>query len=518
MTAGAVRASPGACAIAALGAMGLALLWLSPVVVSWHDSADLGHAWAVPLLMGYLWWERWGERPATLARAAVPAGWWVLVVILAVVELPLRLLLTPFPLWPAVLALFTALAAAVALGAAWLAAGRAGLRWLAGPLLLLVSALPAPSVVESAVIIPLREVMAGLAAEISNLAGHPAVAVGTSVRLATGWVGIDEACGGIRSLQACFMIGLFFGEWYRFSLGRRVVLAGLGVLAALLGNFGRVIFLSLRANAGMDAVHAAHDTAGWVAMGLSLLLTGWLACHWAGYRWPQQRILARPATMPSPARWWLAAVVLLFAVNEAGTRWWFARGEAARVVIPQWTASLPEKHWSFQPSPLTETARDMLRPDVYRAGSWRTGSDTRAWAYYVEWHRGQVARFLPFLHNPTVCLPLSGCELVGTLEHIKVRWAGGEIEFFAYKFRRLQEDMLVAFTIWDPSRGQPLQAMEKTGSANAWWRQQWKEVTEARQNQPAQLLTVSISWEDHAPEKMQTLLEQVIIANANKSH
>ena len=37
--------------------------------------------------------------------------------------------------------------------------------------------------------------------------------MGTSVRLGNGWVGVDDACGGIRSLQACVMIGLFFGEW-----------------------------------------------------------------------------------------------------------------------------------------------------------------------------------------------------------------------------------------------------------------------------------------------------------------
>jgi len=500
--------------LATLAVIVLAACWFFPVTVSWRFAPDLGHAWAVPLLMAYLWWERWGERPALVNRGIPKSGWWLLAIAVGAVELPLRLLLTPFPQWPMLLATYTLLFVTVALTAAWLVAGRAGVRWIGSPLILLFSVLPVPSLVENTLIIPLREIWAALSAEISNLLGLPAIAMGTSVRLGNGWVGVDEACGGIRSLQACVMIGLFFGEWYRFSLWRRVWLVAAGIGAALLGNFGRVLFLSLRASAGARAVESAHDLAGWIAMAASLALTGWLACRWAGYRFPEQRIAPRLEAPPTQARssgfLWLAAVAALFVLNDAGTRLWFTYGERVRAAIPQWTAALPERHWSFHRTPLTEGARALLRPDIFTGGSWRTESNVSVSGYYVEWRRGQVARSVPFLHNPTVCLPLAGCELVSTLYPFTVRWSGGEIPFFAYKFHRVGEDILVAFTIWDPARGRLLTKPGEFRSWKEWWDTQWTEVREARQNQPAQLLTVTVPWQDGATQLAQNLLGQII--------
>lgn len=504
----------------------IAACWLLPVTVSWRFAPDLGHAWAVPLLIGYLLWERWNEFAAALpSRDPAPLApgsrarrlLWVLAVGLACVQPPLRVFLAPFPQWPALLGLYTLTFLSVALAGAWMLGGRAGLRWIGGPLVLLVSALPVPSSFEGAVIIPLRELWAALTAEISNLLGLPALAIGTSVRLGAGWVGVDEACGGIRSLQACVMIGLFFGEWYRFRLLRRLALLAVAVAAALLGNFGRVLFLSLRASSGLHAVESSHDLAGWIAMGFSLVLTGWLACRWAGYRFPEQARTVAPAPAAataapiSLAAVWLSFIAAIFAASDVGTRLWFARGESQRRAgVAQWTVALPEKHWSFRRTPLVESARDMLRPDNYVAGVWRAESNVQVAAYYIEWRRGQIARSVPFLHNPTVCLPLAGCELQGALEPLDIDWPGGAIRFFAYKFRRGSEDILVAFTIWDPSRGGPLTSPGDLSTWREWWRAQWREVREARQHQPAQLLTVTVPWSGAAAPIARDVLQKIV--------
>ncbi|HVU22869.1 MAG TPA: exosortase/archaeosortase family protein [Opitutus sp.] len=511
--------------LAASGAV-LAGCWLAPVTVGWRTAPDLGHAWAVPLLMAYLWWERWSERPPVIPNRRLNVAWWLLLAALAAVDLPLRLLLAPFPLWPMPLLCHTALFAGIAILGGWLFAGRPGVKWISGPLLLLISTLPMPSYLENTIIIPLRQIWASLSAEISNLVGLPALAYGTSVRLGNGWVGIDEACGGIRSLQACVMIALFFGEWYRFSLWRRLVLLVAAIAAALLGNFGRVLFLSLRANAGAHAVESAHDLAGWIAMGASLVLTGWLACRWAGYRWPESwsRGVATAPQAPAPpsgagsplrrvgpAAIWLAALALILVGVEGATRAWFAHGRAVRrASVPQWTAALPVKHWSFRSGPLTEPARELLRPDTFLAGSWRTDSNLAVSGYYIEWKRGQVARSIPFLHNPTVCLPLAGCELESSLAPIDVSWSGGSIPFFAYKFHRMGEEILVAFTIWDPSRGRLLEKPDSYRSWAEWWSAQWAEVREARRDQPGQLLAVTLPWTENAPDMMRLVLMQLI--------
>ncbi len=443
--------------------------------------------------MLYLWWERWDERPAAVSLSTLSGRWWLIAVSLIFAQIPLRLLLTPYPLWPALTALHTAAMAAGALGAAWLWAGKPGVRWIGGPLLLTVSTLPVPASIETTMIGPLREAMASLTAEISNLAGQPALASGTSVRLASGWVGVDQACGGIRSLQACVMIALFFGEWYRFDWGRRAKLVAVGAVAALAGNLARVLYLSFTAGSGgQDAVDTAHDLAGWSAMLGSLALTAWLACRWAGYRLPKQRHQSNVRGSSAGALRWFAVVTVGVALAETGSHVWYWRGQQATASVPRWTAQLPTDGPSYQVAPLSTAAREMLRPDAFAAGSWRQGELTLA-AYYVEWRRGQAARSIPFLHNPTVCLPMSGCELIDALPPLDVRWALGTIRFHVYRFRRIGEDFIVAFTIWDPTRGAPLIRAEEEASWRDTWRTRWREVRSARKHQPAQLLTVSIT-------------------------
>jgi hypothetical protein len=55
--------------------------------------------------------------------------------------------------------------------------------------------------------------------EVLGWLGIPAMAHGNVIEVATGMVGIDEACSGIRSFQSSLMISLFFGEFYALSRG-----------------------------------------------------------------------------------------------------------------------------------------------------------------------------------------------------------------------------------------------------------------------------------------------------------
>lgn len=475
---------------------GLAALALAPLTVAWDQAPDLGHGWAAPMLAGYLCWERWGERPARIQRGALSGGWWVAGVLLVVAAILPRLLLTPYPLWPVALAFYEGLFAALALGLAWLTMGWGGVRWLGGALLVFLGTLPWNSRLEQLLIFPLREGMASLAAELSFLIGRPAVAAGSSIRLASGWVGIDEACGGIRSLQAALMAALFFGEWLRLSWPRRLGLLAVGAAAAVVGNFLRVLFLMWRAGYGPDALHAAHDMAGWCALGVSLLLV------WGGARWLRAGTVA-PAPVATAARATAPAVstrsilrlawtvlVALLAI-DAGTRWWYARGAAIEsATVPQWTVRFPEGDRTFHPQPLAAEAGEILRPDGYAAGLWNGSDGRQRSAYYIEWKKGQAARSVPFLHNPTVCLPMAGCELVRETGTILVHWEGGEIPFHTYVFRQMNDEFAVAFTVWDPSRAQPLDAVKP--GWRGWWEAQWRDVREGHRDQPAQLFTFAL--------------------------
>jgi exosortase/archaeosortase family protein len=340
----------------------------------------------------------------------------------------------------------------------------------------------------------------------------PALSAGTTVRLAQTWVGVDENCGGMRSLQAGVMAGLFFGEWLRLAWPRRLGLVAIGILAAVLGNLLRILLLVWRASVGGDAaLHAAHDVAGWLALATSLGVTGVVA---AALRPPARAALPLPKAifvrtpLPRPMLRWAATVAVLLTVIELGTRGWYLLGAARRAAnVPQWTARFPADAAGFHVVPLAEDTRELLRPDHFSAAEWRDQEQHLAGAYYVEWQRGQAARSLPFLHNPTVCLPLSGWVLVRAAGTQSVRWSGGEIPFHAYVFRRTGEEFVVGFAIWDPSRGRPLAST--AAGWNAWMAAQFSDVIEARADQPAQLLSLAL-WCAGAEERLGSTLATLI--------
>jgi exosortase len=488
--------------IVALWALTLGALLLIPLSTAWSLAPDLGHGWAAAILMVYLWWERWDERPAISSmRPGVMA--WVFLIAASGLLVPLRLLLTPYPLWPMVLLVYLVGLILLLLVATWLLAGRAGLPWVAAPLIILLGVVPWPGFVERLIILPLREGVAMIVAEISNLLGHPALTAGTSVQLAHGWVGIDEACGGIRSLQAAVMTALFFGVWLRLKWSRRLALILVAGLAAVAGNFFRVLFLAGLAGGSGDALAAWHDPAGWAALGFSLGLTGWVGWLWRSFGQTPRPI--RPVPAPEckaefvrSLRFWFGISLICMIFTETGTRLWYARGAAeVRETVPQWRVNFPTATITYRALPLSEPAREMLRPDRFESGSWIGPDQLLRSAYLIEWQAGQVARSVPFLHNPTVCLPYAGCELVRELGVIQVRWSGGLIPFHTYVFRSMNEDMLVAFTVWDPVRGRELQ--DTVEGWGAWWQRQWRDVSEARQHQPAQLLAFAVmgGGEDH---------------------
>lgn len=499
------------------GAIALAII--SPLANAWSAAPDLGHGWLTPLLLAFLWWERWTELPS--ARPAPPhlVLWGVGLALLGVLMLPVRLLLGPYPFWPSAVALFTLTSIAATLALAWLLAGKAGVKWFGWPLVLLAGAMPWPTSIETTLILPLRELMAQIAAEISNLLGRPALAAGTSIRLGSGWVGIDEACGGIRSLQACVLIGLFFGEWFRLGLARRGALVIAAAGAAVAGNFARVLFLSSRNSA--ESVTQAHDIAGWAALLVSMLATGVLAWFWAGRRLPAAPLNtpARPAKGPRSKVWVVAAVfasVLL--LNEVGTRIWFSYRPSPAAHESQWTARFPSGLKSYQAEPLSDIARDLLRPDVFASGRWRDAQDESIAAYYIEWRKGQTARAIPFLHNPTVCLPLSGCELLDTLPPLEIEVGALRIPFQAYRFRRIDRELLVVFTVWDPTTAAPLKQGGVGGGLQAWTGARWTDVVERKQHQPAQMLAVAIPWSETSEQEMRWLLGKILVPASASSN
>jgi len=266
-----------------------ALSWLAPAFLAmawlvtkvrwfWNNNPDLQFGWIVLLLCGYLFWEAWTARPALDLR---PRGW---ALSLACVGLPLLFLvqiyqvaLGPNASSTVGLALGVELAVAANLG---LVFGWPGLRQFGMAFGFILIAMPMPSMVQGPVVGGLQSFVAAINTEVLNLIGIPAQQVGSLIHLPNGTVGIDEACSGIRSLQSTIMAAVFIGYVSLKRNSLRLLLFGVGVVLAIVGNLGRSLYLSLMAHwRGMEAIETVHDAAGWSVLAFTaagVILVSWL--------------------------------------------------------------------------------------------------------------------------------------------------------------------------------------------------------------------------------------------------
>ncbi len=477
----------------------LALLWSEALwrwQAVWVNLPDYGFGWAVPVLAAFLAWERWPDRPPAAAEAGARVWLWCagLTPALALTGL-LRLILEPFPLWPAALWLFTAMVLGLTLSLLTLAYGRATARHFAFPLAFMATALPWPAFVDTNFVLPMREALAALAAQIVNFSGYPAIAHGTVIRVGAGRVGVDEACSGIRSLQAASMVALFLGELNRYSGRRRLALFGVGVALALGTNLLRTVFLAWQsALHGPDAVGQWHDPAGYA---LLLICLGGLVAVTLLWRRHAPTFAPRPPDAMhrgslSLARRLSLALAAAIVVIEAGTQLWYAHGELQARHALRWEAQLPRTRPDYRDDPFTASMQSMLACDTHQLGHWTADDGAPRAGYVIGWQRGQAARFTTALHNPTVCLPLSGSQLLADRGLVNIEVGKLKLPFQAYVFASELGPMHIYYLLWDVRAGQPF--VRRTGRLGTlgWIAQQWEDVRQARRNFEATVLTLAI--------------------------
>ncbi len=490
-----VRAYP-ALLVAALAVAGAELLlqWGR----AWSVSPDLGWGWAVAALTGYFLWVRWTDRPPPRewAGPAVPLVVRAAAVAAALTLLPLsRLLLEPFPGWPLAQWLHGSTVIGIILVLVASAEGVPRARHFAWPLVFSLSALPWPAFITQGAIGHLRIGLSSLVAEILNLCGEPAIATGTVIEVGPGLIGIDEACGGIRSLQTAVIVALAIGELRRDKWPRRLSWLGAGIGVALLANMLRIGTLCLICSrAGRGAFVLWHDRVGDMEMIFTLGVLALLAIR-AGIPPPPPAGPAGTAPRGMPHGATSLAVLLIAAIvaTEAGTLAWFGIGDRESAGTPRWTAHLPARAPSFTASEFTPAMQELLQCDAHDLGRWRDSSGARRAGFVLEWHKGHVAQYAIRLHNPDICLALSGSELLATRPPIVVKVGALELPFAVREFRRGSQVYHVYFLPWNVSSGRPLPIVETPGDSSlSWFDRQWSEVRARRRNLEAREVAIAI--------------------------
>jgi exosortase len=425
------------------------LLALSPLAGYWNTNPQYSYGWLVPPLALLLAWRRWRIRPAP----DEPARWSMPVIFAsAVVVFPAWLIVQPNPGWRLVPWMLTLSAVAGTVALCARLGGKSWVRHFAFPILFPLTAVPWPSGPEEVVVQGLMRFVAAVTVMLMNLAGLAAVQRGNLVEVATGVLGVDEACSGVRSLQASFMAALFLGEFYRLKTGVRLALVAIGFGAALLTNIARTAFLSYSAaRHGIAAVGQWHDPAGYTVLTICLVVIAIFA-NWFHAR--TRADFAPPATAPAhplPVRIGLIlAAWLVFVIIS--TQVWYSphsQGESAT-----WTLALPPE---AKEEPLPANTLSLLGCDRTHAANWRDKTGAHWTIFYLEWDPSNSrTALLARVHRPEVCLPSAGLVEAGPRRRLTISVATFDLVFESMHFRDSKgHDAYVFYCPWEIVPGQP---------------------------------------------------------------
>jgi len=236
---------------------------LKHLAIQWRDDPDMGHGFFVPLVVGFIIWQRRDE----LAKTEIRPNWWGLALVLFGAA---QLLLGTLGV-----ELFTSRTAFVvtAIGSVWYLGGTRILKKLAFPLALLFLMVPIPGVVYNQLTFRLQLLASRLADGALEFLSIPVVREGNILELVNMRLSVVEACSGIRSLLTLTFLSLVYGYFFEKRLWARVVLLLSTIPIAILANASRVTFTGILSQLKPDLAEGFfHESTGWILFMISLAL------------------------------------------------------------------------------------------------------------------------------------------------------------------------------------------------------------------------------------------------------
>jgi exosortase len=239
---------------------------LGALVRQWSSDPDMGHGFFVPVIAGYIVWQK---RNELLAIEPQPNWWGLAVVIVGGVQLMIGTLGVE---------LFLARTSfvIVLIGAVWLLGGNLMLKKLAFPLFLLFFMVPIDAVIYNQITFPLQLLASRLADGALTLLSVPVLREGNILELPNQRLSVVEACSGIRSLLSLTFLSLVYGYFFEKKTWIRVVLFFSTVPIAIVANSSRVTMTGILTQVKPEAAEGFfHEAEGWVifmvALGIMIL-------------------------------------------------------------------------------------------------------------------------------------------------------------------------------------------------------------------------------------------------------
>ena len=510
-------------ALAFFAALAAVWGWLFFILTGeWEANEQYSHGWFIPLLAGWIFWQRWTTRPAAEpARGLLLAASW-LVLLALVVPAALGILIAgAYPDWRVVLWGLGAAAFAASVALTALAGGWPWVRHLSFAYVFALVAIPWPTGPERWLTEELSLLAAQIAAWVLPLMGIAAMCYGTTIDVGSEVLGVDDACSGIRSFQSSIMAALFLGELYALRWGYRIGLVLAGLIAAYGFNILRMLILSVAvANGGVDALDRLHDPAGFAIL-IATIGVLWLIC-WVFQNFPgsQQplataKIQSGLGQIAKPPAFACVAAVAAMALMAGGSEGWYWWKNKNAVRAPAWTVASADAASGLTDEELDERVKEMLRFDRGFERSWRDQSGRQWHMIFTEWEPKRMSLHYAQPHLPEQCQRMIGREIVSKSELRKAEANGVTIAYNLYKIRAGADEFYLMYVVNDDRiSGQQLTVERALPSTRM------KAVMAGRRNMGQRSMQLALVGEPDAAvaeQEMLELLPQLVVPAATAS-
>lgn len=234
---------------------------LRPMVQEWIDMEEMGHAFFVPLVAGYVVWN---ERKEIMSLPVRPNYWALLLVVWGFIQMLLGFLGADF--FIARTAFLMSL-----FGVCWTLLGTAIMRKLLFPFFLLLFMIRIPLFIYQQITFPLQLFASSVAEHALNFIGIPVLRDGNILELPSQRLSVVEACSGIRSLLSLSFLSLAYGYMFESRLWMRVVLFIATTPIAIVANASRVTLTGILSEYKKElATGVYHSFEGWVIFVIAL--------------------------------------------------------------------------------------------------------------------------------------------------------------------------------------------------------------------------------------------------------
>jgi exosortase/archaeosortase family protein len=264
-------------------------------------------------------------------------------------------------------------------------------------------------------------------------------------------VGVEEACSGIRSLQATLMISLFLGAYYSFSLVPRLILIFAGAIFAFIFNLIRTLILVwIAATYGVAQLEKWHDSTG---------MTILFACLFAlwGLSLAMGKYAAQPRADSSAGEnrgarivpWsFIAALGVWLAIVEISVAAWY-RSPSKDPAATRWSVQWPVNEKSYKEIPVGRTAQTLLRYDEGGGARWEMADGHIINMFFFRWLPGRTAALFVKNHRPDICLPAAGMTMRSESNIRIITVNDMSLPVRAYRFDNQGTPLHVYYCYWD---------------------------------------------------------------------